>query len=890
MKYELNHDVVAKQVFEKASADMKARRKVELLVKTAHEFYQKRNALMTKEQLEEVRPFRQTLNLSDIELAFIDKSESTLKAAQRRKFLITMGVIVALSVLAGLAIWQWRKAVDRERTAESGRLAISAQQQFSAFNFNDAFNLAQEALAIDPDNLIASEILSQIFHRPFNNRLTPLSTATIQESKSVTQVNLSEDGHFTAVTLSDSTVKIYDVSKDAQLVGSISACDTRFKTVFSPNNTHILTLKSDSLIQISTLDGKDAVILRGHSEYVSGAIFYNSDTIISWANDGYIKMWSTQGTFLRDIGKQGNFVKSVEISNDRVHLLSIDDGHVAAIWSMNEDELPFQISHLSSLNTATFWNKDSVLLVGSEGVEMWSGKQKREVVRPLPLQNIGNNAIFSANADNLLYVVEDSGYTCVTRIHDYFDFFGGNAKQNVKLKVFQKTNNMKDFEPQGFLKIMSQKPNVDANKVGFFNVNYVWTISKGSNEVVLRDVLGNPMAVLTHPTPVESVVFTNKNLVAATFSTDGIIKIWKQNATDLMEIVGIVNDRKVGVSTAVYFSPDNKSIVTTGKMSPMKWFDSKGQLSRTFYDFNIEYLAFSPNSESTIALPYIGEPVMLDRLGQTLRKLGINGSFRGVQFSPDGSHFLVYEGKKVSVFTEKGDLVQDKIEVKDTLLSVCFSTDNSHILTASRDSLLSEWDIQGNLVRHIIEHDRSISFELSPDGKYILTGNNDNIAILRDFSTGKIIHQLKGEKPNNYIISTEFLPDGKTILIKDNDNEAVIYDLNGKIVQQNLFNGKLADVFFFHSAQELLIVFKDSYELWTKDNKRITTYGRITQYDAKPTKSVAIAKDDTRFIMAFDDGSARQYLTLKGITEWLKQHPQMRFNDLEKKRYSINAF
>ena len=322
----------------------------------------------------------------------------------------------------------------------------------------------------------------------------------------------------------------------------------------------------------------------------------------------------------------------------------------------------------------------------------------------------------------------------------------------------------------------------------------------------------------------------------------------------------------------------------------MKWFDSKGQLSRTFYDFNVEYIAFSPNGERTIALPYSGEPVILDTLGQTVKKLGINGSFRGVQFSADGSHFLIYEGKKVSVFTEKGDLVQDKIEVKDTLLSVCFSLDNNHILTASRDSLLSEWDVQGNLVRHIIEHDRSISFKLSPDGKHILTGNNDNLAVLRDFKTGKIIQQMKGDKPNNYIISTEFFPDGKTILVKDNENEAVIYDLNGKTVQQNLFNGKLADVFFFNNVQELLIVFKDSYELWAKDNKRITSYGRISQYDAKPTKSIAMAKDDTRFIMAFDDGSARQYLTLKGIAEWLKQHPQMHFTDLEKKRYSITAF
>ncbi len=39
---------------------------------------------------------------------------------------------------------------------------------------------------------------------------------------------------------------------------------------------------------------------------------------------------------------------------------------------------------------------------------------------------------------------------------------------------------------------------------------------------------------------------------------------------------------------------------------------------------------------------------------------------------------------------------------------------------------------------------------------------------------------------------------------------------------------------------------------------------------AKFTQSIAMTKDDTRFVMSFDDGSARQYFTLKVSQNGLK--------------------
>ncbi len=889
MKYELNHDAIAKQVFEKATVDMKARRKVEQLVKTHYELYLKRQALMTQEQLEEVRPFRQALNLSNEEKDFVEKSEKALAAAQKRKFIITLSIIATLAIMGAFAAWQWYKSAQQQRIAEAGRLALLAQQQLSAYNFNDAFNLAHESLVRDPYNNIAKDIQSRIFHRSFDNLLTPLATATFQEKSAVLNATLNTEGSLLALTESDSTVKVFDVSEETILRGSVLGCDTTFKPVFSPDNTKILTLKSDSILQISRFDGTEAVLLRGHSAYIRGASFFNTDTLFTWANDGFIKMWNTQGQFLKDIGKHTGFVKSVEISKDSIHILSTDENGNAVIWSLNENETEFSITHLTNLQAACFWNQDSILLFGSEGIETWSRKQHKPIVRPLPLVINGRigNISFSKEGDNLLYVNEDDfTYTCVSRIHQYFDFFGGNAREKAKsMKMLQQMDNMRSFEPSDFLRSMIFKPTANVEKAGFFNGSYVWTVGEGSNEVCLRNIGGSILAVMTHPTPPQGVEITDRNFVGVTYSYDGYVKIWKNNATQLASLVGIVNDQTVGASAAVYFTPDNRRIVTTGQMSPMKWFSADGQLQKTFYEFYTEGVAFSPTAQWTVAYPYSGEAVIFDSLGQIVKKLAFDEQPKGVHFAPDGAHFLMYSGKKVGIWNSNGDLQSATISHKDEILEAIFTPNSKNILTLSRDNKLSEWTLDGILVRNIIDNERNISVEFSPNGKTILTGGNDGFVKLRDYQSGNLLRQLGGEK--SYIHSATFFPDGKKILTLDGENHSAIVSTDGKPLYQKLFGGKFATAQFMNEGKYLLVMSSDAIELWTADNHRITTYQQIHEREEKPTFSTAISKDSKRILVAFDNGTAKQYLTPEGIADWLKQHPDMRFMTIEKERYAI---
>ena len=202
MKFELNHDVIAKQVFVKASGDMKARRKVELLVKNAFEFYQKRQALMTVEQLDEIRPYRDVINISSDERNFIKQSEDGLAALARRKFIYATGISAILLALSVFALWNWRQAERRKKAAFANQLAVQSQQAFQNKNFSDAFLFAQESLKLQPENTSASQILSAVFHRNFIDFM-PLCVATIQSKMAFTAGSYSSDGSKAALVFSN---------------------------------------------------------------------------------------------------------------------------------------------------------------------------------------------------------------------------------------------------------------------------------------------------------------------------------------------------------------------------------------------------------------------------------------------------------------------------------------------------------------------------------------------------------------------------------------------------------------------------------------------------------------------------------------------------------------
>lgn len=75
-----------------------------------------------------------------------------------------------------------------------------------------------------------------------------------------------------------------------------------------------------------------------------------------------------------------------------------------------------------------------------------------------------------------------------------------------------------------------------------------------------------------------------------------------------------------------------------------------------------------------------------------------------------------------------------------------------------------------------------ISMSLSPDGKYMLSGNSDRTVQIWDMESGKEIRTMRGH--TDYVNSVTFSPDGKLALSASADNSLKVWDtLSGKEIR-----------------------------------------------------------------------------------------------------------
>ena len=110
--------------------------------------------------------------------------------------------------------------------------------------------------------------------------------------------------------------------------------------------------------------------------------------------------------------------------------------------------------------------------------------------------------------------------------------------------------------------------------------------------------------------------------------------------------------------------------------------------------------------------------------------------------------------------------------------SVAFSPDGKYLLTASNNNLAQILDIQtGRIVDFFSGHTASIGVAtFSPDGKYIATASADGTTRIWDAQTGQELRRLIGHTA--VVESVAFSPDGKYLLTGSDDGTARLWDVD----------------------------------------------------------------------------------------------------------------
>jgi WD40 repeat protein/class 3 adenylate cyclase len=231
----------------------------------------------------------------------------------------------------------------------------------------------------------------------------------------------------------------------------------------------------------------------------------------------------------------------------------------------------------------------------------------------------------------------------------------------------------------------------------------------------------------------------------------------------------------------------------------------------------------------------------------------------GVAFSADSKYVVVGNGPHATLWdAETGESIR-KFTHGLGVTGIACSLDGKFILTGGWNHIAILWDAAtgAELQRFIGHNDVVWSVAISPDGNRVLTGSYDGTARLWDTATGNQIYQFISHA--DIVRSVAFSHDGKHALLGKSDGGIDIWDARtGTVAHQ--FTGSTSSVnsVAFSPEDKLILAGGNDLiaRLWdaTTGEELQSFIGHINAIE-----SVAFSPDGKYVFTSSDDGTARKW-------------------------------